>query len=132
MPITALYAGLLALLFFVLAIRVIGVRRGVRIALGDGGDVGLLRRIRVHANFAEYVPLTLLLLGLAETLKTDARVLHGLGMLLIVARLVHAAGVSQTKEWFALRVSGMAGTFTVLISAAVICIVGGLRVCFGF
>lgn len=132
MPITALYAGLLALLYVVLALRVIGVRRGARIAIGDGGDATLLRRIRVHANFAEYVPLALVLVALAESLKSDPRLLHGFGMLLILGRLVHAFGVSQAKENFTLRVTGMMATFTVLIGTGLVCIAGALRANFGF
>lgn len=132
MPITALYAGLLALLYVVLAVRVIGVRRGARIALGDGGDATLLRRIRVHANFAEYVPLALVLVALAESLKTDPRLLHGFGLLLIFGRFVHAVGVSQAKENFTLRVTGMMATFTVLIGMGLVCIAGALRANFGF
>ena len=54
MVITVFYGSLLAPLFIMLAVRVIGVRRTARIALGDGGDDLLRRRIRVHANFAEY------------------------------------------------------------------------------
>ena len=57
---------LLALFFVVLTFRVIGKRRVARISLGDGGDRGLLRRQRAHANFAEYVPLALILMICAE------------------------------------------------------------------
>ena len=70
MPITALYAGLLAPLFLLLSVRVIRQRRGAKVAVrGDGGDAMLLRRMRVHANFAEYVPLALLLMALAENCR---------------------------------------------------------------
>lgn len=127
MPITALYAGLLAPLFILLSIRVIQKRRGARVGLGDGGDGELLRRMRVHANFAEYVPLALLLMALAESLKTDARMLHGLGIALVVGRIVHAYGVSQSKESFSLRITGVAVTSTVLLVAAVACIFGSLQ-----
>ena len=51
MPVTALYAGLLAPLFLFLSARVIAARRGAQTALGDGGDPALLRRMRVQANF---------------------------------------------------------------------------------
>jgi uncharacterized membrane protein YecN with MAPEG domain len=71
MPITALFAGLLAPLYIVLALRVIGLRRSAGVALGDGGDPWLTRRMRVHANFAEYAPFTLLLMGLAESLHAS-------------------------------------------------------------
>ena len=66
MSVTPIYAGLLALLFILLSMRVIGTRRAARVALGDGGIPALLRRQRVHGNFAEYAPLALLLMALAE------------------------------------------------------------------
>lgn len=127
MAITAFYAGLLAPLFLVLAVRVIGARRDARIAVGDGGDPDLLRRMRVQANFAEYVPIALVLMALAESLRTDAWLLHGLGIALLAGRIVHACGMSQARERFAFRVSGVAMTFGVLAVAAIACLAGALR-----
>lgn len=126
MPVTALYAGLLAPIFVVLALRVIGMRRGAQVAVGDGGDRMLLRRIRVHANFAEYVPMALLLLALAESLRTDPRILHALGICLLAGRLSHAYGMSRSKETFAFRVTGMALTFATLIGGALACLIGSI------
>jgi uncharacterized membrane protein YecN with MAPEG domain len=127
MPITALYAALLALLFVLLSVRVIGLRRAVRIGLGDGGDTALLRRVRVHANFAEYVPLCLVLIALAESLRAPAVLLHAMGVLLLAARLSHAHGVSRQPETFRFRVAGMVGTLTVLGSAAALCLYAAAR-----
>ncbi len=126
MPITALYAGLLAPVFMFLAFRVIAVRKDARVAIGDGGNSELLRRMRVHANFAEYAPLSLLLIGLAESLGTSRFLLHALGAALLAARVVHAFGVSRTPEKLILRQAGMIGTFTVMGFAAAACIVGAL------
>jgi uncharacterized membrane protein YecN with MAPEG domain len=126
MPITALYAGLLAPLFMFLAVRVIGLRRGAKVAVGDGGDKALLRRMRVHANFAEYVPLALLLMALAESLNTWPWVLHLTGLVLLGGRLLHAYGMSQPQETFAFRVLGMTLTFSVIGAAAAACIIGAL------
>ena len=50
------YAAILALLYVCLSARTIGFRRKSRVSIGDGGDQELLRAIRMHANFAEYVP----------------------------------------------------------------------------
>ncbi len=122
MPITALYAGLLAPLFVLLSIRVIAKRRRARIGIGHGEDLALLRRMRVHANFAEYVPLALLLMALAESMQGDARVLHALGLTLAAGRVVHAFGVSQAKENLSLRVTGMSLTFAVIALAAFACL----------
>ena len=55
--ITALYAGLLAILLFVLSIRVIGLRGNPAfsfIAHGKGDEELLQRAIRAHGNFTEY------------------------------------------------------------------------------
>ena len=59
MFVTPLYAGLLAVWFLVLSIKVVQ-GRGHGPSLGDGGDPHMLRLMRGHANFAEYVPLALL------------------------------------------------------------------------
>jgi uncharacterized membrane protein YecN with MAPEG domain len=131
MPITALYAALLTPLFILISIRVIRARRDARVPLGDGGDVAVLRCMRVHANFAEYVPLTLLLMALAESLGTVAWLLHIIGLVLVFSRLVHAFGVSQGKENFSLRVAGVATTFFVLTVAALACLFGSFQRGFG-
>ena len=68
--VTALYAALLALLLFILSIRVIGLRGNPAfafIAQGRGDDELLQRAIRAHGNFTEYVPTMLILLYFLET-----------------------------------------------------------------
>ena len=126
MPITALYAGLLVPIFIILSARVIRARRGAKVSVGDGGDASLMRRMRVHANFAEYVPLALVLIGLVESMKVDWRLIHALGITLLIARIAHAAGMSPAKDIFVLRVLGVALTFAVLIAAAILCVSGAI------
>jgi uncharacterized protein len=109
-----LYAALLALLYVYLSVRTIGVRRRVQVALGPGDNPEMLRAMRVHANFAEYVPLALILVYLVEAQGAAAWLVHALGAALLLGRCLHAYGVSQVKETFAFRVSGMVLTFTVL------------------
>jgi len=118
LPLTAAYAALLALLFVALSLRAIRLRRGARVAIGDGGDARLARAMRVHANFAEYVPLALLLIFFAESAGTPPLAVHAPCALLLVGRLAHAWGVSQPKEDFRFRVAGMALTFTAIVLAA--------------
>ncbi len=117
--ITALYAAPLALLFVVLAFRVIGQRYRTRTAIGTGHDRGLERAARVHANFAEYVPIALLLILLAELLGAAAWWLHVSGAALLIGRAFHAYGVSQSQENLRLRQVGMVLTFTVIIAGAI-------------
>ena len=66
MIIVPLYASFLAVLFIVLSIRVILVRRVNNVGFGTGSDGELRRRVRIHANFTEYVPFALILLSMAE------------------------------------------------------------------
>ena len=118
MKIVPFYAGLLALLFVVLSVRVIRQRGRAKVAIGAGGDALLERAMRVHANFAEYVPLAVVSLALMELQRAPAWLLHGLGLVLLLGRVAHAYGVSQEKENFRFRVSGMMATFATLVIAA--------------
>ncbi len=116
--ITPFYGGLLGLLFVGLAARVIAMRRSAHIGLGDGGDKPLMRRIRVHANFAEYVPLVLVLMALAELQGFGPWALHILGGMMVAGRAIHAFGVGTEPERPHLRVIGMAATMTAMVVAA--------------
>ena len=122
MMVTPLYAGLLVLWFLVLSIRVIRRHGSGGIALGDGGDPGMLRVIRGHANFAEYVPLALLLMAILELSRFSIYVLHALGLTLLVARLLHGYALSFTQQFKFGRIAGASLTFLVLFVAALLCV----------
>ena len=122
MAITAFYAALLGLFFVFLSFRVIGWRRLKSVELGHGEDSQLLRRMRVHANFAEYIPFTLLLMAIAESMTAPRPLIHVAGLILIAGRLMHAYGLSQTPHILRLRVGGMILTFTALALSAIICL----------
>ena len=126
MSVTPVYAGLLALMFILLSVRVIGMRRAARVALGDGGNPALLRRQRVHGNFAEYAPLALLLMALAELQGLPHGMIHAIGILLLVGRATHAYGVGREPEVFRARILGMALTFAALGTGAVANLGGAL------
>lgn len=115
----AIYAPIFALLYVILSINVIRTRRQEKVGLGSGGNKAVERAMRVHANFAEYVPLTLLLLLILEQSGGNALLLHGLFVILLVGRLIHAWGVSQQQEDFRFRVSGMAMTFATIITSSI-------------
>ena len=126
MVVTPLYAGLLALFFLVLSLRVVQYRqRGI--PLGDGGDPKMLRLIRGHANFAEYVPLILLMMGFLEVGHTSIYVLHALGIALIVSRFLHGYALSFTDRFRFGRVWGAGLTFTVLGVCSVLCLLQGFK-----
>ncbi len=125
MTITPLYAGLLALWFLVLSARVIQKRD--KVSLGDGGDPHLLRRIRGHANFAEYVPLILLMIGMLELGGMRAWVLHLLGATLLLARVLHGVALSFTDKWKFGRFYGTLLTFILLLVGALLTIWQGVQ-----
>ena len=116
--ITPVYAAICALIYVVLSVRTLLLRRQGRVAIGDGNQPVLSRAIRAHANFSEYVPLALILMFFLEVSGAAGGWMHVLGAMLILGRVSHAFGVSQVDENYIYRVSGMALTFTVIISAA--------------
>ena len=118
--VTPLYAAVIALLFVLLSVRTLRLRHRFQVAIGPGDEPLLARAMRVHANFAEYVPIALLLMLFVEMGTRNATLVHALGVLLLAGRSLHAYGVSQVKENFRFRVTGMALTFTVIIAAALI------------
>ena len=112
------FAAIFAVFFILLSINVIRARRQHKVGIGTGRNKSVERAMRVHANFAEYVPFTLLLIALIELNKGSSLLLVGLCSVLLVGRLVHAFGVSMENERFIYRVSGMAMTFAVILIAA--------------
>ena len=112
------YVALLTLIFLFLSVRTLRLRKRLQIGIGDGGNPQLLRAMRVHSHFAEYVPLCLVLLLLVEGQGAPALLVHGLCVGLLVGRVSHAFGVSQPKEDYRFRIFGMASTFTVLVGSS--------------
>ncbi|MEY3996099.1 MAG: hypothetical protein RL344_442 [Pseudomonadota bacterium] len=139
--ITPLYASILSIIFVGLSIQVIRLRRRLKISLGtdeysldknfkqetDGHQL-ILRAVRVHANFSEYVPLVILLMLCSEMSGASVWLLHSIGILLLVGRISHAYGVSRLNEIFKYRVLGMAMTFTSILVAAFFLIINYFRV----
>lgn len=121
MVITPLYTGILALWFLALSIRVVQ-QRGHGVSLGHGDDAVLLRRIRGHGNFAEYVPLILLMMAMLELGGMRAWVLHAIGIALLVARVLHGVALSYSEKWKFGRFYGTLLTFILLPVAGLLCI----------
>jgi len=118
MPVTPLYAAVLGLFFAFLSVRTMRLRREFQVALGDGKQPDLLRAARVHANFAEYVPISLLLIYFLEIYTGSYWWIHALCIALLVGRIIHAYGVSQPEENYNFRRIGMALTGIVIVVAS--------------
>ena len=126
MFVTPLYAGLLTLFFVLLSARVVNLRRR-GIIFGDNGEIGVIRIVRAQANFAEYVPLALLMMGFLEASRHSIYVLHALGIGLVIARLLHGFALSFGWQPRTGRVAGAALTFVVLLIEAALCLFQGVR-----
>jgi len=122
MRITGLYAAIAALLIVVFAVRVTLRRRAISVGIGNGGDAILARRVRVHANAAEYLPLALILLLILELNQTQPLLLHVFGCLLIVGRLLHAWGLSSSPGLTPGRGIGMVLTWLTIAVMALLLI----------
>ena len=121
--ITAFYGAILTLIYAVLTIWVGGGRAKFGVVHGDGGNAALNRRIRAHANFAEYVPLILLLAALIEAGGAGATTIHALLLPLTVARVMHPIGMvapENSRQQYMFRAPGAIATWLILIAASVL------------
>ena len=124
--VTVLYAGLNGLLVLVLALRVTLCRRTARISFGTGGNSELERRIRIHANAIENIPLVLILMGFIEFYHRSAFLVHGLGIALTLGRMLHAWGLTRSSDLSFGRAAGMSLTWLALLVGSVVAILIGL------
>lgn len=113
--VAAIYAALLAMLFLMLSIHVVTLRRELGVVFGDGGKENLTKAIRAHGNFAEYVPFAVALFIMLELNGTSDYIVHLLGGALVLARAAHASGILFSKNTVSKRrVFGTAVTWIVI------------------
>lgn len=124
MPVvTALYAGILGLMSIWLGFQAGSLRSKRKISIGDGGDPELLLAMRRHGNFAEWVPITLVLMALIELNGAPPLALHAMGISLVVFRICHAVGLKADSLEGAARGIGAGGGTLVLGVASIWAIV---------
>lgn len=112
LTITLTTAGALALLNFWHSLRIATLRSAENIWIGDGGHPRLTARMRAHLNFAEYVPIVLILIGLIEATKGTQLWLAIAAGIFVVGRICHGLGMDG---WQPGRVIGMACTAPIMI-----------------
>ncbi len=120
--ITTLYAAILGLFYVGLSAYVIKSRFKNQVSLGDGECDDLRKRVRVHGNFIEYVPIALILLFLAEQEGVSEWMMHTMGIALVLARVMHATGLSRKDGTSVGRAGGMMITFLVITVASLLCL----------
>jgi len=112
--ITLIIAAALGLLNVWLGVRVVRARTTHKVSLGYGEVPGMEARCRAHANFNEYVPMALILMGLIEMNVGMSRWLWGIGALLVVARVLHPFGMDRPMP-NPYRAAGVILTFVSLL-----------------
>lgn len=114
---TPLYAAFLALLVIVLALRVVNFRRNEQVGFGyETGSRAMQCAVRAHANAVENIPLALVLFLLLELNGLQTWMLHTFGGLIVLARLMHAWGLSNSKNITFGRFYGTALTWITMLA----------------
>ncbi|KAM9979024.1 hypothetical protein ACTFIZ_000369 [Dictyostelium cf. discoideum] len=105
-PITSTYAGILGIYYLKLAFDIGKERRKAKVFIGDGSQQliqkivdadDLLRSIRAHGNFGEFVPLALLFSLICEINGISSKLLTGILITLTVSRFSHATGLRASN-----------------------------------
>ncbi len=120
LSIIPIYAGLLALIYLALTLRTVLARRKYSISLGHKDEPQLMRNVRAHGNFSEYVPILLILIALLELQEFSPLFIHIFGVVMVASRISHAYGISNVKENFAFRIAGMVPTMLLLLITGLI------------
>lgn len=115
LPVTLTGAGIAALINLWLAIRIGRVRSAEKISIGDGGSDLLTRRMRAHANFVEYTPFVLILIGVIELATGTSMLLWAVMAIYMAARIAHAFGMDGVGP---ARGAGITVTMLTLVGLA--------------
>ena len=119
MEITLLYTSLITILTIFLAFKV-GIARGkTNTLLGEGDSSELLQSIRSHGNLIEHAPLALLLLLLLEMHGVTDWKLHLLGSSFFLLRILHAYGLSISRESTPYRLVGALGSWAMIVGMSI-------------
>ncbi|KAM9990540.1 hypothetical protein ACTFIY_006584 [Dictyostelium cf. discoideum] len=147
-PITSIYAGILGIYYLKLLFDVIKQRRKTMTSVGDGSQIliqkivdagksgktenfsnidyllydDLLKTIRSHGNFGEFVPFGLLLSLICEINGIPSILLNGVLFTFTVSRFAHVSGLHAQYSLGSGRKIGVLLTIFTLLSLSIICI----------
>jgi len=117
--ITLTYGSILAIIFVILSFNVAMKRGSAKISHGPGDNNELLVPMRAQENFAEYVPIALALLACLEMTGGDQTWLRVLGGGLVIARVLHAAGLYIGEKFIIGRGIGALGTLLIIAAEGI-------------
>lgn len=118
---TLCLAAAAAIINFWLGNRVGQLRHRLKISVGDGGHEALVRRMRAQLNFAENVPIALILIGLIEASGKGGAWLAPAGAAFMLGRVLHGLGMDGGRlSWG--RMVGTLTTFLAHIALATVAV----------
>lgn len=117
----AIGCSILTFLYLYLSFLVIQQRRKYHLPYLTNEDKVFISRFRAHANFAEYVPLTLILMAIAIAFQMHYLFLLLMMLALIIARCCHAYGLikMERENRFNYRFYSVSTTFTIMAILAI-------------
>lgn len=118
LPATLLAASLLGLFLIYLSNQCVKLRIKEKVDIGTGNSPALERAVRAHANFIEYVPIALILIGLLEVNHAPTPLTYSLAVALVIGRILHAKGFVKAKGSNFGRFVGTLSTWLVIIIAS--------------
>jgi len=95
LPVTLTIAAAAAVINLWLAFRIVPTRIRDKVLHGDAGNERLAIRMRAQANFVEYAPFVLILLGLIEIAGGSSFWLWIVGVVFVLARIAHGFGMDR-------------------------------------
>ena len=119
LPTVAFYAAVNALIMLILGMLVVRARVATRTEIGDGGHPAMVGPLRAHANNTEYVPMAIVLLLVLYALGANVVVLHLVGGMLTLGRVLHGIGLSRNVGTSSPRFIGMILTWLSFLIAIV-------------
>ncbi len=117
-PITALYAALLMVIMAFLGFKIGSLRGSTGISILHGDNMEVAVAMRRHGNFAENIPMALVLLAIVEANGGGAIFLHVIGVILVLSRIAHPIGLQHDTIAHPLRAIGAGGTILSMIVLA--------------
>lgn len=122
----AIYAGLNSFVLIWLAVQTGLIRQREKVFMGDGGNPRMIRVMRGHANAIEFIPITLISMTLAALLGTSALILHVLGIMLTLGRVLHGLHFTAADAPAWQRSAGTGLSVLAMVGAALAALVHGV------
>lgn len=127
LAVTLTAAAAAAIVNLWLSLRVGALRRAHGISVGDGGNEALQRRMRAQLNFAENVPIVLVLIAALEIAGIGETWLAYVAGAFILGRVAHGFGMDGGKAQIG-RVIGVLVTLATQLFLAGVAVGAVLRV----